>query len=158
MKQYAIALTLALALTHCTKNKQVDPSLNTELSAEEKKATEQKLDDAMKLAFDTVYFEFDSSDITEAAQANLKNMADALKKLSQAKIQIEGNSDDRGSNEYNIALGERRANAIKDFLLKQGVQAEKLVTVSRGEENPAVEGTDESAWSKNRRGDFVRLN
>jgi peptidoglycan-associated lipoprotein len=73
------------------------------------------------------------------------------------KIQIEGHCDERGSNEYNLALGEKRARAIQDALVAEGVAASSVTTISYGEERPAVEGQDEAAFSKNRRGEFKKL-
>jgi peptidoglycan-associated lipoprotein len=102
-----------------------------------------------------IYFNFDSADLSEEARNVLSKNAALLAKQTSLKIKIEGNCDERGSDEYNMALGERRAKAAKDYLVNLGVQAERLSTVSYGEEKPAVDGHDEAAWSKNRRDEFV---
>jgi peptidoglycan-associated lipoprotein len=110
-----------------------------------------------KLAgFQTVYFEYDKSDIREDARAALRQNADKLNAGNYGTVTIEGHCDERGSTEYNLALGERRANAVKRYLVDLGVPANNLRTVSFGEERPAVQGHDESAWRYNRRADFTK--
>lgn len=100
---------------------------------------------------DTVfYFEFDSSVLNAAARAALTAHANQLKNNSQS-VRLEGHADERGTREYNQALGARRANAAADYLVLQGVSRSRIETVSYGEEQPAMMGTGESAWSKNRR-------
>lgn len=103
-------------------------------------------------AGDRVFFAYDSSTLDDAAQATLTRQAEWLKKYPNAKVQIEGHCDERGTREYNLALGERRAAAVKKFLVRSGVAASKVSTISYGKERPAVTGSDESSWSQNRRG------
>ncbi|MDD2539870.1 MAG: peptidoglycan-associated lipoprotein Pal [Desulfuromonadaceae bacterium] len=106
--------------------------------------------------FETVYFDFDKSDLRQDARDVLsKNAELILKSFPNAKIQIAGNCDERGSAEYNLALGERRAKSAQKYLITLGVKAENLSTISYGKEKPAVLGHDEAAWAKNRRDDFV---
>jgi peptidoglycan-associated lipoprotein len=110
-----------------------------------------------KLAgFQTVYFDYDKSDIREDARPALRQNADKLNAGSYGTVTVEGHTDERGSNEYNLALGERRANAVKRYLVDLGVPSNNLRTVSFGEERPAVQGHDESAWRYNRRADFTK--
>jgi peptidoglycan-associated lipoprotein len=110
-----------------------------------------------KLAgFQTVYFDYDKSDIREDARPALRQNADKLNAGSYGVVTVEGHTDERGSNEYNLALGERRANAVKRYLVDLGVPSNNLRTVSFGEERPAVQGHDESAWRYNRRADFTK--
>ena len=110
-----------------------------------------------KLAgFQTVYFDFDKSDIREDARSALRGNADRLNAGGLGTVTIEGHTDERGSAEYNLALGERRANATKRYLVDLGVPSNTLRTVSFGEDRPAVQGHDESAWRYNRRADFVK--
>jgi peptidoglycan-associated lipoprotein len=97
-----------------------------------------------------VYFGFDLSTLTPQARASLTRVAAALR-TSTGNVRVEGHADERGTREYNIALGERRANAVRDFLVLQGVSASRLETISYGEERPAVSGTGEQVWSQNRR-------
>jgi peptidoglycan-associated lipoprotein len=101
----------------------------------------------------TVYFAYNRSDIRSDAQGALKANAGTIGGMSDA-VTIEGHCDERGSTEYNLALGERRAAAVKRYLVDLGVPSSKLRTVSFGEDRPAVQGHDESAWRYNRRADF----
>jgi peptidoglycan-associated lipoprotein len=97
-----------------------------------------------------VFFAFDSSVISEEAQDNLLGQSLYMKNHKDAKIQIAGNCDERGSTEYNLALGARRANAAKAVLVKDGVESSRVSTISYGKERPAVKGTGEKVWSQNR--------
>lgn len=100
---------------------------------------------------DTVfYFEFDSSILSSEARAALMVHAEVISEQNTS-VRLEGHADERGSREYNMALGERRANAVRDFLVLQGVDSSLIETVSYGEERPAEVGSYESAWAKNRR-------
>lgn len=102
-----------------------------------------------------VLFDFDKSDIRADARDLLKANADWIKAHPNAKIQIEGHCDERGTNEYNLALGERRANAVKKYIASLGVEADRLYTISYGEELPIDPGHTEDAWAKNRRAHFL---
>lgn len=101
-----------------------------------------------------VYFAFDSSDLSRQAQADLKHNAQWLKDHPQQPVTIEGHCDERGTNEYNLALGARRAQSVYDYLLSLGISKGRLSTVSYGEEFPAVNASNEAAWAKNRRVEF----
>lgn len=103
----------------------------------------------------TVYFDFDSSSLSGDARSTLENNAQVLKDSEGLEVQVEGHCDERGGVQYNLALGERRANAVKEFLVSQGVASKRISTVSYGKERPVEFGHDEGAWSKNRRGNFV---
>ncbi len=96
------------------------------------------------------YFDFDQSLLTPEARAGLTAQAERLK-ASPRSIRLEGHADERGSREYNMALGERRANAVRDFLVLQGVDGSLIETISYGEERPAAMGSNDMAYSKNRR-------
>jgi peptidoglycan-associated lipoprotein len=102
-----------------------------------------------------VLFAYDSFALDAAGKATLDANADWLKNNSGRKVQIEGHCDERGTTEYNLALGERRASTVKEYLLTKGVAATQLSTISYGEERPSVSGNDEAAWAQNRRGEFV---
>jgi len=107
-------------------------------------------------AFESIYFDFDKSDLSQDARNVLSKNAEILiKSKPSVKIQIAGNCDERGSAEYNLALGERRAKSALQYLITLGVTADRLSFISYGKEKPAVEGNDEAAWAKNRRDDFV---
>jgi peptidoglycan-associated lipoprotein len=102
-----------------------------------------------------IYFNFDSAALSDEARATLAKNAELLTKGSSVKVRIEGNCDERGSDEYNMALGDRRAKAARDYLVNLGVAADRLSIISYGEEKPVDQGHDESAWAKNRRDEFV---
>lgn len=101
-----------------------------------------------------IYFDFDKSNLKADAIKNLNKTAGWLAKKPTVNIRIEGNCDERGTNEYNLALGERRANSAKEYLVKLGVSADRLETVTWGEEKPICTEHNEACWSKNRRDDF----
>jgi peptidoglycan-associated lipoprotein len=105
----------------------------------------------------TVYFDFDKSTIKGSEVSKIESVADYLKKNPKDYVLIEGHCDERGTEEYNRALGERRALAAREKLAAYGVGAERIRTISYGEDRPAGPGHDEAAWSKNRRGEFIRL-
>lgn len=108
------------------------------------------------VALETVYFDFDKSDLRKDARDVLSKNAEALlKQVADAKVKIEGHCDERGSDEYNMALGDRRAKSVAKYLTSLGIKADRISTVSYGEEKPAAQGHDEAAWSKNRRAEFV---
>jgi peptidoglycan-associated lipoprotein len=114
------------------------------------------LDDLNKNSpLQAVFFELDSSDLSPAAQKTLDANAALLKKYPSWAITIEGHCDERGTAEYNLALGERRAIAARAYLVSLGIPADRLRTVSYGKEFPFEPGHDEGAWSKNRRAHFV---
>ncbi len=98
-----------------------------------------------------VYFEFDSSDVTAEARDIISAHAQNLAQNSSLSVVLEGHADERGTREYNVALGERRAKAVQQLLVVQGVKASQIQVISFGEERPAAMGHDESAWSLNRR-------
>lgn len=99
---------------------------------------------------DKVYFDLDSSALTAEAQTNLQREATWLKNYN-VRAQIEGHADERGTREYNLALGERRAHAVRNYLVSLGVPVDHLTVISYGKERPAVAGSNESAWAQNRR-------
>jgi len=107
---------------------------------------------------DRVFFGFDKYDLSPAARATLDRQAAWLKQYPQKTVVVEGHADERGTREYNLALGERRANAVKRYLQSQGIQEARLRTISYGKERPAVLGSNEAAWSQNRRGVTVIAN
>lgn len=109
----------------------------------------------LQSSLDKIYFNFDSAGLSESARSVLTKNASALMNVPTAKIRIEGNCDERGSAEYNLALGERRATAAQQYLVTSGIKPERLSIISYGEEKPAVQGDDEASWVKNRRDEFV---
>ena len=109
----------------------------------------RELDRAM--ATTVFYFEFDRSDLSAEARAALVHHANHLKSTPSARYRLEGHADERGTREYNLALGERRAQAVERYLQVQGVSSGQLETISYGEENPVDTGTNDAAYSRNRR-------
>ncbi|BCD99080.1 peptidoglycan-associated lipoprotein Pal [Marinagarivorans cellulosilyticus] len=146
----AIAFAAAFGLmTGCSSNKPTETVAPEVVEPVETETVEQVIEEPVVIDT-TFYFEFDSSDLTTAARAALMLHAEQLS-ASPRSVRLEGHADERGSREYNMALGERRANAVRDYLVLQGVDAASIETVSYGEESPAEMGSGEMSWSKNRR-------
>ncbi len=118
-------------------------------------ATQESLDMAADNAL--VYFGYDRYDLSSDGRSGLQAQAAWLVAHADVKVTVEGHCDERGTREYNLALGDRRANAVKNYLVALGVDPSRIHTVSYGKERPAVTGTGESVWSKNRRG-YTRVN
>jgi peptidoglycan-associated lipoprotein len=104
------------------------------------------------------YFDYDKADLRADARTALSKTADFLKNNPQLKVTIEGHCDERGSTEYNLGLGDRRASAVKQYLVSLGISAERLSTVSFGKEKPFCMESNEACWQQNRRGHFVKAN
>ncbi len=113
-------------------------------------AAQRQLIEAVDSYGNVFYFEFDSSTLTSQAQAAL-NAHIALLKTNDKSVRLEGHTDERGTREYNMALGERRANAVRDYMVVNGIPSYRIETVSYGEEQPIAYGSGESNWSQNRR-------
>jgi peptidoglycan-associated lipoprotein len=111
--------------------------------------------DRDKLASFTVHFKFDSAVVQDSEQANVAGVGQALTSDPNAKLLIEGHCDERGTEEYNRSLGERRALALREALAKDGVDPMRIRTISYGKDKPVDPGHDEAAWAKNRRGEFI---
>ena len=118
---------------------------------------EDMIQDRAALEAHTVHFDFDSAVVKSSEQANVAAVAAALQSDAAAKLLIEGHCDERGTEEYNRSLGERRALALREALAKGGVDSNRIRTISYGKDKPADSGHNESAWRKNRRGEFVLL-
>ncbi|MDX2074464.1 MAG: peptidoglycan-associated lipoprotein Pal [Alphaproteobacteria bacterium] len=114
-------------------------------------ATPGTQEDLTQNVGDRVFFDTDSSTLSAEAQDTLSKQVEWLKQYSNVNVTVEGHCDERGTREYNIALGERRAAVTKRYLLDKGIAAGRISTISYGKERPAVVGSDESAWSQNRR-------
>ena len=105
--------------------------------------------------FEDIQFNYDSAVLSAEAQKVLRRLVDWLRESPEKNVTIEGHCDERGTNEYNLALGDRRAQSTKAFLTSMGISADRLSTISYGEERPLDPASNESAWSKNRRAHFV---
>jgi peptidoglycan-associated lipoprotein len=104
---------------------------------------------------DRVFFGYDRYDLTPEARATIEKQAQWLKTYPSISVSVEGHCDERGTREYNLALGEKRAAAVKNYLVALGVEDSRLQTISYGKERPAVTGSDEASWAQNRRGVLV---
>ena len=110
------------------------------------------------LANAVVYFEYDKFNLTAKSIQALKGVSDLMQRNSKITLSIEGHADERGTREYNLALGDRRANAAKDYLMSQGISANRITTISFGKEKPVVNASNDKAWAQNRRSVTVRTN
>ncbi len=159
----ALMLCLSLALgTGCAK-KNIDSAPGAEASAAtsgqnamtEAELAAKNLEQAKRVIMsEKIYFAFDSFSLSPESQDVLKRKADVLRINPDLKVLIEGNTDERGTEEYNLALGERRAQAAYKYLVLLGVSTQQLETISYGEERPADPGHNEQAWANNRRDEF----
>jgi peptidoglycan-associated lipoprotein len=144
-------LIMALALAACTNT----PKPDSELSGRHGPATPGSARDFAVNVGDIVYFSTDSTDLSAEAQQTLANQARWLQQYSQYTITIEGHADERGTREYNIALGAKRAQAVRNYLAQHGINAQRIRTVSYGKERPVAVCNDISCWSQNRRAQTV---
>ena len=156
------ALVLALALVACAKKppKELPPQPgdvsqqvtdDTGLGDGEVAAPGSQADFVASVAADTIYFDTDRFNVDSADGATLQSQAQWLARYPDKRITVEGHADERGTRDYNLALGERRANAAKSYLIGLGVGGERVQTVSYGKERPVALGSDESSWARNRR-------
>lgn len=153
LKSFGLVMVLALALgmgAGCAKKnaevENVEPAPVASTSAVE--AAAQQITDGV------VYFDFDKYDIKAEYRDMLQQKAELMKQFPSIRVRIEGNCDERGTQEYNLALGERRARAAYEYLVMLGVNPDQMEMISFGKERPAVEGTGPAVWAKNRRDDF----
>ncbi len=120
------------------------------------KAPEPSMDELFAREVRDAYFDFNKADVRPDARDALAKTAEFLRNYPQVRVTIEGHCDERGSTEYNLALGDRRANAVKQYLVSLGISADRLSTVSFGKEKPFCNESNEACWQQNRRGHFVR--
>ncbi|MGP9831119.1 peptidoglycan-associated lipoprotein Pal [Marinobacter sp. NSM] len=128
---------------------------SSRLSEGERQAARQQAEQEALRNITTFYFDFDTSEIKQEARDVLVAHAQFLANNPRQNVRLEGHADERGTKEYNLALGERRANAVQRFLIVNGASRGQIETVSYGEEKPAVRGSSESAWAQNRRVELV---
>jgi peptidoglycan-associated lipoprotein len=120
----------------------------------ERERVERETAGAREVLTEIIFFEYDSDQISGQAEENLRLKAAVLAANPNVRLRIEGHADQRGSTEYNLALGQRRAEAVRAFLANYGVDPERFTTVSYGKERPLVEGDEEDSWARNRRAEF----
>ncbi|BCR06157.1 peptidoglycan-associated lipoprotein [Desulfuromonas versatilis] len=162
-----LALCCALLASGCAKKPKVTETLptaqpalaDTQDSSKNSNFNQNATGDLMvgnaQTGMQAIYFEFDSVLLSDEARATLQKNAQWLKSNAGSRITIEGHTDERGSDAYNLALGERRAVATRNYLVTLGVSADRIQIISYGEERPALQGSTEDAWSKNRRAEFM---
>lgn len=162
-----LSIVLAFSLS-CSKKQmvkeegveQIQPPAETEITeeipaVEEEPVAEKPVAKPAMPVCDDVFFDFDKYNLKEESKATLENDASELKKFSDLALTIEGHCDERGTEDYNMALGEKRAKAVKDYLVSLGIPASWMTVISYGETRPFDPGHDEEAWAKNRRAHFV---
>ncbi len=152
LKTFGLVMVLALALAMgagcAKKNEETVAAAATDNSMEAINAAAEQITNGI------VYFDFNKYNIKSEYRAVLQQKADLMKQYPSIRVRIEGNCDARGTQEYNLALGERRARAAYDYMVRLGVPADQLEMISFGKERPAVMGSGEKVWSQNRRDEF----
>jgi peptidoglycan-associated lipoprotein len=159
---------IGIALAGCSKKKpapvveppppvieETRPEPQPEPKVDEEALRRQRIQARIAEVFKPIYFQYDQSTLTPESQAVLQEIGRLMKEVPEISSRVEGHADERGTNEYNLALGERRSIAVQDYLASYGVTKGRLQTISYGEEKPAQMGSDESSWSKNRRVEFT---
>ncbi len=151
-------LTILLGLSACASKPEVAPqdtgpaivAQDPDVAPEPAGPTPGSEEDLIQNVGNMVYFAYDQYNLTPEAQATLARQAAWLKEYPETRIRIAGNCDERGTREYNLALGARRANAARAFLVSQGIDSARIITVSYGKERPVDPASNEAAWAKNR--------
>ena len=142
IKAFAAVLAM-IVVASCSSEQQTATATTTTV-------TPGSIADFKQNVGDRVFFDFDSSTLRDDGRQTLNRQAEWLKKYTNYPVTIAGHCDERGTREYNLALGERRANAVKQYLVAQGLPAQRINTISYGKERPEVVGSDEGAWARNR--------
>lgn len=145
------------AVVEISENNSGNVVIEESATASEAQLAEEIAAAAATLANTPILFDFDKFDIKPMYRAVLKQNAELLKKYPTMRMLIAGHTDPRGTSEYNLALGERRARAVQDYLIVLGVSATQLEIVSYGEERPAAQGANEAAWAQDRRAEFALI-
>ncbi|MGE3644665.1 MAG: peptidoglycan-associated lipoprotein Pal [Beijerinckiaceae bacterium] len=149
--RFVAIMAAALAISACSKKPGDDPNAGLNPNGVAGRAIPGSPQDFVVNVGDRVFFETDSSELTPTAQATLSKQASWLNRYSRYSIRLEGHADERGTREYNFALGARRASVTKNFLVAQGVPGSRIHTTSYGKERPVAVCNDISCWSQNRR-------
>lgn len=165
LKSLILSTLLVLSLASCANNQkktaaadntkadkgQIDNGSNNGISLDLNGDSDSNKAGSLK----TIYFDFNSSSLSGSTKESLANNAKFLKDNASVKVQVEGHCDERGGVQFNLALGERRAKGVREYLISQGIDAGRITTISFGKERAVAFGHDEDAWSKNRRANFV---
>ena len=169
LMRYTLVLIMALVLAACATAPKETASTKSTTSSSSSEASKPLVVDGVYVGSDTIemlavdvpdriFFAYDSYSLTSGAQDTLAKQAKWLKANGSVTISIEGHADERGTREYNLALGDRRANAAKDFLMAQGISSSRITTISFGKERPVNAASNKTAWAQNRRSVTVRTN
>ena len=140
-----------------TQTRPFNPNENIPISDTSREEIENMLADRDTFKANTAYFDFDRANVRASEKSKIEAVATYLKGEPRFKVQVEGHCDERGTDEYNRSLGERRALGVREYLVSLGIAPERVFTISWGEQKPADPGMDEAAWAKNRRAEFVLL-
>jgi peptidoglycan-associated lipoprotein len=164
----AAILILTLAAGACSRRRAPATDVTTETGGvdttavtrpgEEERASDlmsERIERARTTIGERIYFDFNRSEVKPEYRDVLARKVDVLNELPELTVRIEGHADERGTVEYNLALGERRAQAAKDYMVSAGIDPNRITTISYGEERPAIPESNEEAWSENRRDEFV---
>ena len=154
-KLFLLMIAATLTMSACSKKSTTgeEGNLPTAANADENSMGDSDSGNAQGLQ--TIHFGYDNYTLSSEAKGILKSNGQILKDKTSLKIQVEGHCDERGGVQYNIALGEKRANAVKKFIVDQGVSADRITVISFGKEKPVDSGSSEEAYAKNRRANFV---
>jgi peptidoglycan-associated lipoprotein len=153
----AFLVALGLSVGCSKKNKVTDPVSNSTIPVVTTTDVGVQAPSVAGFVPQTVYFGYDRASLSADSQSSLDSLANFMRGASGANLEVEGHCDERGSTEYNIALGMRRAQAVTDYLINSGVNPSQINPVSYGEERPSQVGHDEGSWSANRRAEFVLM-
>lgn len=158
MKKLVLAIAAVVFAVGCGSKKKVEESQTVQAPTDAPMTFDAAGSDSGKInGLVTVHFEYDKSTLSSEAKKQLAGNADWIKANPKTTIQVEGHCDNRGTIEYNLALGERRAQAVKTYLVSMGVAADRLSVISYGEEKPLLQGDSEEAWTKNRHANFLPM-
>ncbi len=158
----ATAMLIAFMVVGCAKKPAVEAP--TRPTTTETRQTERppetqtdqgRVETEPSAKFMAVYFDFDRYNLRDDAKASLRKNIDVMKQEPDLRITVEGHCDERGTVEYNLALGERRAKSARDYMISMGIKGDRISTISYGKERPVAFGHDEDSWAKNRRDEFV---
>ena len=168
LKRWALLVIPILVIAGCARKEArveeeiivITPEDTTEIAVDTSAVSKDTLviveeEERIPLEFPRIYFDFDKYDIRTGDTKILEKNAGLLKDNPKVKIRIEGHCDERGTTEYNLALGEKRAKAARDYLVRLGIEKSRISIISYGEEKPFDTGHSESAWARNRRAEFV---
>jgi peptidoglycan-associated lipoprotein len=157
----------ALALSACSKKAPTDippppadtapPPTATPAPTPSGPTPGSQADFVASVSSDRIFFDLDQSDIDDEDRATLRSQAEWLLRYPQKRVTVEGHADERGTREYNLALGERRANSAKNYLAALGIDPARISTISYGKERPVATGSDEASWAQNRRAVTVTI-